>query len=1030
MSRVVIKAIEIAGGLVAGLMIVAALLFWRLNQGPIPLDVLTPYLETALGTGEKGVRARIGSTRLIWAGWDRAVDLRASDVQAVGPDGGVIASLPDIAIRLSLSELARGQIRPGEIEIVKPRLRLTRAEDGHIDLGLGEGGGEGAGGMLFAGLLDSLSDPKKAGAMSTLPDRVVVTGADLSVSDLAQGVLWRATEVDLRFERSPDGLRLRIQGNAEIGGYRTRIDGAGRYLASAGTIDTQFQLAKFEPAALGAIFPDLKRIKLAIDGSLQAVLDRDGRVLSARVEAAAGPGAIELPEFYGEDLQVAGSQVRVRFDRATDMIEIERAIVDLGGPVVRASARVTGLKGRGLLEADAVVEGMEADRLAHYWPAKLARNARQWVTTNISHGIVREARLKLTGEVRDLADLSVRSVAGGLTYENLTVRYLHPMPPVRQVRGTATFTDARFDLAIAGGTLDGLRVGQSTVALSGLDNDRERSEIEVVVSGPVKDALKLIDSKPLGYTTKIGIGVDGVAGDAAIRLRFAFPLISSLKLEQVALSAAANLRGVAVPKVVRGWNVSEANGNLSLDGRGMTVKGDGRLEGVPVVFEWRENFDDAPQVRRRFEVTGRVDDAGRKALDLPLLEKTAGPIEAHVVAEQRPNGTSDVDVSLDLAQAKVRFDEIMWRKPVGKPGKARFLLKLDRAALTSLEDLRASADDLDLTGRIAFGADTEIQTLELTRLKVGATDVRVGVGRRREGGYAVGIAGDRLDLRPLFADDEDPQPKKKGPALGVEMQVAELRISDDRAFTAVRASLESDGLVWRRIGAEGRVGAEGRFALEMSAVDKRHRFHLTSLDAGAMMKAMGFYDHMVGGRLVLDGTTDIEAKGLPFEGDLTITDFKVVQAPALARLASLASFSGLIETMSGSGIGFSRLTAKLVQTETRITIKESLAAGGSLGVTAHGWVERKTDIAEIEGTAVPAYTLNRFIGAIPLIGTIITGGQNEGIVAADFRVTGHLDQPEVSVNPLSALAPGILRRIVRFFGGLEGDDERQEPANR
>ncbi len=1028
MSKVVIKAIEIVGGLVAGLMIAAALLFWRLNQGPIPLDVLTPHLENALRVDEKGLRARIGSTKLVWAGWERAVDLRASDVQAVAPDGGVVAALPDIAIRLSLAELARGRVRPTEIELVRPRLRLTRTADGRMDLGLGEGTDTGDSGLLFAALLDDLSGPRRSGAWVGILDRVIVTGADLAVSDLAEGMLWRATDVDLRFERSADGLRIRIQGNAEIGGSKTRIDGAGRYLASAGTIETQFQLSRFEPAALAVRFPDLKRIKLEIDGSLQAVFDRQGRVLSARIEAAAGPGAIELPELYAEDLQIAGGQVRARFERSGETIEIERAIVDLGGPVLRASARVSGLAGRGLLEADATVEGMEVDRLSHYWPAKLALNARRWVTENISNGVAREARIKLTGELKDLKDLSVRSVSGGITYENLTVRYLHPMPPVRQVRGTATFTDARFDLAIAGGSLDGLRVGQSTVVLSGLDNDRERAEIEVLVSGPVKDALKLIDSKPLGYTSKIGIQMDGVAGDAAIRLKFAFPLISTLKIEQVALSAAANLRGVAVPRVIRGWDVSEAKGNLTLDGRGMTVKGDGRLQGVPVVFEWRENFDDTPQVRRRFEVTGRADDAGRKALDLPLQDKASGPIDAHVIAVQRPTGTSDIEVALDLAQAKVRFDEIAWRKPAGKPGKTSFVLKLDRADLTSLESLKANADDLDLVGRITFNKETDVQTLELTRLKVGSSDVRVGVSRRQQGGYTVGVAGDRLDLRPLFADDDDPQPKKKGPALGVEIQVGELRVSDDRAFSQVRASLESDGLAWQRIGAEGRVGTEGRFALDMSLAEKRHRFHLTSLDAGAMLKSLGFYNHMVGGRLVLDGTADIDGKGLPFEGDLTITDFNVVQAPALARLATLASFSGLVETLSGSGIGFQRLTAKLSQTEQRITFKDALAAGSSIGVTAHGWVERKTDVAEIEGTAVPAYTLNRVIGAIPLIGTVITGGQNEGIVAADFRIAGPLDQPEVSVNPLSALAPGILRRIVRFLGGFEGEDDRQEPS--
>ena len=67
-----------------------------------------------------------------------------------------------------------------------------------------------------------------------------------------------------------------------------------------------------------------------------------------------------------------------------------------------------------------------------------------------------------------------------------------------------------------------------------------------------------------------------------------------------------------------------------------------------------------------------------------------------------------------------------------------------------------------------------------------------------------------------------------------------------------------------------------------------------------------------------------------------------------------------------------------------------------------------------------------FFGAIPLLGTIITGGQNEGVVAADFRITGPLDRPEVSVNPLSALAPGILRRILRAMDGAGGDGERPE----
>jgi len=38
-------------------------------------------------------------------------------------------------------------------------------------------------------------------------------------------------------------------------------------------------------------------------------------------------------------------------------------------------------------------------------------------------------------------------------------------------------------------------------------------------------------------------------------------------------------------------------------------------------------------------------------------------------------------------------------------------------------------------------------------------------------------------------------------------------------------------------------------------------------------------------------------------------------------------------------------------------------------------------------------------------------------------MTGPMDDPEVSVNPLSVLAPGFLRNFFRIFGGGEGTSE-------
>ena len=84
---------------------------------------------------------------------------------------------------------------------------------------------------------------------------------------------------------------------------------------------------------------------------------------------------------------------------------------------------------------------------------------------------------------------------------------------------------------------------------------------------------------------------------------------------------------------------------------------------------------------------------------------------------------------------------------------------------------------------------------------------------------------------------------------------------------------------------------------------------------------------------------------------------------------------------------------------------------------------RNADILDLEGTMVPAYALNSVFGHIPLLGEIFTGGEKGGgVFAATFRMTGPIEEPVVSVNPLSALAPGILRNVFGIIGNLE--DER------
>ena len=89
---------------------------------------------------------------------------------------------------------------------------------------------------------------------------------------------------------------------------------------------------------------------------------------------------------------------------------------------------------------------------------------------------------------------------------------------------------------------------------------------------------------------------------------------------------------------------------------------------------------------------------------------------------------------------------------------------------------------------------------------------------------------------------------------------------------------------------------------------------------------------------------------------------------------------------------------------------------GSLGITADGYLDRATNQIALKGTLAPVYGLNSVLGAIPLLGDVLVSKQGEGIIGMTYSVSGNADQPNLSVNPLSALAPGILRRI--FEGSM------------
>ena len=105
--------------------------------------------------------------------------------------------------------------------------------------------------------------------------------------------------------------------------------------------------------------------------------------------------------------------------------------------------------------------------------------------------------------------------------------------------------------------------------------------------------------------------------------------------------------------------------------------------------------------------------------------------------------------------------------------------------------------------------------------------------------------------------------------------------------------------------------------------------------------------------------------------------------------------------------------------EKLITVQKGIGKSISLGFTVEGKLDRFSRTYSLKGNIIPARFINSILNNIPLIGPLISGGEGEGLIAIAYSVNGSFEKPEIALNPLSALAPGFIRKLFQSIGNDE-----------
>ena len=948
---------------------------------------------------------------------------------AEGQGGGDPAALA----RAVIAALAGANQPLDHVAIAQGRLRVDNEALGkttiYEDLALSydRKGGSASVGVSARGPSGRWNASAKAtfGVRKTL----IVQAADLALDDL----LTMATKHPPFFSDMP--LSLRLDAALDDQGALADLNGAFSLGAGYFKLDDPDYEPTLVDEVTGRVRWDLAEKRFAV-ASLEALAGAS----HFKFAGAVTPPADASP-FWAIDLASGDSVLgpersggaAAEFDdlhfAAREFPETGRFVVD--------RLEVHGPKVDGELSADASPDGLklnigvkrsELAEIFRIWPAFINPDARNWCLQHVHAGDLGSASMKLDWTPADLQAAHEKrpvppdSVRADFTFVGATVDVLDGLPPMTGLDTVAVLTGKTFDIGSKHGEIvfpSGRRLDAADVFFKVPDTSPAPIVAALAgarVSGPADAVAELLNQDAIKRFAGFTLDPANVKGQAQGQLTMNLGMGKTARPEDQKFHVVGSLSALSLDKYVGNEKFEQGALDVEADSGALRITGQGQVDGVPAKVELAKTATDDGALA----LTLSLDDPSRAKLGLNFGLAVTGPMSVKLKA---PLGHGGADAEVDLTKTDIANFDGASLKAAGKPGKATFSLKSgpDGVAVSAIA---VDAGALSAHGTAQFGADGALQNVKLSQLKFAAADdlkLDIAAGAI----IKASVRGAALDARALIKAFLS----KDSSGGAIKDLDLDAKVASTSGFGG-EVLLQSEFDLSRRAGVTRSLIATGQ--LGRGAISARKNdsgvLDLRAADAGALARFRDLYDRIEGGALEL--TLRDEPDG--GHGRATLTNFVLRNETALRKMASAVSSrqtargGELAAPMAdGENVRFDKMNADFVRAGGRIDIGQMLVYNASEGITLQGALDFARDKVDLSGTFVPAYGVNSLVTGIPLFGTLLGGGEHEGLFAVNFRVSGAASSPTLTFNPLSGMTPGILRKI---FGTFDGTNPSPTPG--
>lgn len=756
-------------------------------------------------------------------------------------------------------------------------------------------------------------------------------------------------------------------------------------------------------------------------------------------------GSFSAEEFGVAPVSLDGLEAMGRIIPGEDLVQLSALSLNVGGGVVNVNGEIIGGADSPSTRVEASVSPMPLATLKAMWPRAIAPAARDWVGAQVQRANLNSASFKLlSGRFLDV-DQEAAAPANGTDVstarERLSARIeiadlrMVPLPnslPIEAAQAVIRLENSALDVDVPAAQIivdETRRMPLNDVRLRVVDvmHDAPVAELALTSETSLSKLIETLNRSQLHLTGQGPLPVEGVDGTVKGELKIAMPLIADAKVSKI--------EGKARISELKGH--SDAH-NLTLQGGtvdvevsdiGVIAKGNVSLNGVMAQVHMHRILDAPAHLQPPIRIATKLDNADRLQLGLDMNHLVQGEVAADVTITQTESGELAIHVQGDLTNAELILEELAWRKQPGRQASLQFDMVATDPERTELNNFKVVGDMIAVDGRVVTNSKRELVEYAFPNFSlnvVSRLDVRGKVDANRI--WKVTAKGSTFDARDLFRSllalgkTTGTSVAPMEPVVGVDL-TAEIGTVIGHSEVSLRDyKLKVSQRNGTLVSLEGTGTLDGGhpFAVFMGGEGRRKLFS-ESTDAGQTFKMAGFYPNIQGGRMRLE--VDLEARGAAEKsGVLWVEDFRVLGDPIISEVYSSAeggtAAAGRQRKRQGQQqrevFEFQRMRVPFSVGHGQFVLGDSQIRGPLLGASIRGRVDYNTQRVNLGGTYVPLQGINSAFCDIPLFGPIVSGLDCQGVFGITYAIQGTMAQPQVLVNPLSMLTPGILRGIMEM----------------